>query len=88
MKTKKPLFRLAALAALSFFTGNEIVAQTNIGAACGCPSYATRPVASITTAGTWTNLPAAAYGKELLGNQNVVLTCNTTWTIDEKLYIG
>ena len=88
MKTKKPILRLAALAALSFFTGNEIVAQTNIGAACGCPSYATRPVASITTAGTWTNLPAAAYGKELLGNQNVVLTCDKTWTIDEKLYIG
>ena len=88
MKTKKPLFRLAALAALSFFTGNEIVAQTNIGAACGCPSYATRPVASITTAGTWTNLPAAAYGKELLGNQNVVLTCDKTWTLDEKLYVG
>ena len=74
MKTKKPILRLAALAALSFFTGNEVVAQTNIGAACGCPSYATRPVASITTAGTWTNLPAAAYGKELLGNQNVTLT--------------
>ena len=88
MKTKKPLFRLAALAALSFFTGNEIVAQTNIGAACGCPSYATRPVASITTAGTWTNLPAAAYGKELLGNQNVTLTCDKTWTLDEKLYVG
>lgn len=88
MKTKKPIFRLAALAALSFFTGNEIVAQTNIGAACGCPSYATRPVASITTAGTWTNLPSAAYGKELLGSQNVVLTCDKTWTIDEKLYVG
>jgi hypothetical protein len=88
MKTKKPILRLAALAALSFFTGNEIVAQTNIGAACGCPSYSSRPVASITTAGTWTALPSAAYGKELLGNQNVVLTCDKTWTLDEKLYIG
>jgi hypothetical protein len=88
MKTKKPLIRLAALAALSFFTGNEVVAQTNIGAACGCPSYSGRPVASITTAGTWTNLPAAAYGKELLGGQNVVLTCDKTWTLDEKLYVG
>jgi hypothetical protein len=88
MKTKKPILRLAALAALSFFTGNEIVAQTNIGAACGCPSYATRPVASITTAGTWTTLPSSAYGKELLGNQNVILTCDKTWTLDEKLYVG
>ena len=88
MKTKKPILRLAALAALSFFTGNEIVAQTNIGAACGCPSYSSRPVVSITTEGTWTSLPSAAYGKELLGNQNVVLTCDKTWTLDEKLYIG
>lgn len=88
MKAKKPILRLAALAALSFFTGNEIVAQTNIGAACGCPSYSTRPVASITTAGTWTTLPSSAYGKELLGSQNVTLTCDKTWTIDEKLYVG
>lgn len=88
MKTKKPILRLAALAALSFFTGNEIFAQTNIGAACGCPAYSGRPVASITTAGSWTALPSSAYGKELLGNQNVVLTCDKTWTIDEKLYIG
>jgi hypothetical protein len=88
MKTKKPILRLVALAALSFFTGNEVVAQTNIGAACGCPAYSGRPVVSITTAGTWTTLPAAAYGKELLGNQNVVLTCDKTWTLDEKLYIG
>ncbi len=88
MKTKKPFLRLAALAALSFFTGNEVVAQTNIGATCGCPSYSTRLVASITTAGTWTTLPSSAYGKELLGNQNVVLTCDKTWTLDEKLYVG
>ena len=88
MKAKKPILRLAALAALSFFTGNEIVAQTNIGAACGCPSYSGRQVVSITTAGTWTTLPSSAYGKELLGNQNVVLTCDKTWTLDEKLYVG
>jgi hypothetical protein len=91
MKTKKPILRLAALAALSFFTGNEVVAQTTVGAACGCPSYSqrvTNGVTDITTLGTWTNLPAAAYGKELAGGQNITLTCNKIWTINEKLYIG
>jgi hypothetical protein len=90
MKTKKPFLRLVALSALSLITGNELVAQTNIGAACGCPSFASREEVVITAApgSTWVTLPAGAYGKELLGNQNVVLTCNKTWMLNEKLYIG
>jgi len=90
MKTKKPIFRLVALAALSFFTGNEVVAQSNLGAACGCPAVASRPTKAITLkfGSTWTQLPSAAYGKELLGNQNIVLSCDTTWLLNEKLYIG
>jgi len=88
-----------ALAALSFFTGNEIVAQTNIGAACGCPNYAARvatgtfnvTTATITNAGGsgtpgWAVIPNA-YGKELQ-NGNITLTCDRIWQIDEKLYIG
>jgi hypothetical protein len=90
MKTKKPILRLVALAALSFFTGNEIVAQTSLGAECGCPSVTGRPEKLITLANgkTWTTLPAAAYGKELLQNQNVILSCDTTWLLNEKLYVG
>ena len=89
MKTKKPIFRLVALAALSIISGNELVAQTNLGAACGCPAVASRTVvAAITTVGTWSTMPTAAYGKELLGNQNITLTCDKIWTINEKLYIG
>jgi hypothetical protein len=90
MKTKKPILRLAVLAALSFFTGNEVVAQTTVGAACGCPNYATRVsngVININTVGTWTTI-ANAYGKELAGTQNILLTCDKIWQIDEKLYIG
>jgi hypothetical protein len=90
MKTKKPILRLAVLAALSFFTGNEVVAQTTVGAACGCPNYATRVsngVVNINTVGTWTTIPNA-YGKELAGSQNILLTCDKIWQIDEKLYIG
>jgi hypothetical protein len=89
MKTKKPILRLVALAALSFFTGNEVVAQTNIGAACGCPSYANRTVANITSLSptNWAVIPNA-YGKELQNSQNITLTCDKIWQIDEKLYIG
>lgn len=67
--------------------GNSMFAQQNIGAACGCPSVANRTTAAITSVGSWTNLPAAAYGKELTSG-NITLTCDKIWTLDEKLYIG
>ena len=77
------LFSMLGLVTL----GNSMFAQQNLGAACGCPSVATRNTASITSVGSWTTLPAAAYGKELTSG-NVTLTCGTIWTLDEKLYIG
>jgi hypothetical protein len=90
MKTKKPILRLVALAALSFFTGNEIVAQTNIGAACGCPAVGSRTAGSIlteaTNAGVLGTLPSSAYGYEITGN--LTLTCDKIWTIDQKIYVG
>jgi hypothetical protein len=67
--------------------GNSMFAQQNLGAACGCPSVATRTIEPITNLGSWTNLPAAAYGKELTSG-NITLTCDKIWTLDEKLYIG
>ena len=77
------LFSMLGLATMS----NSLFAQQNLGAACGCPTVSSRPSASITSVGSWTNLPAAAYGKELTSG-NVTLTCGTIWTLDEKLYIG
>ena len=68
--------------------GNSMFAQQNLGAACGCPTVATRTSAAITSVGTWTTLPSSAYGKELQGNQNITLTCDKIWTLDEKLYIA
>lgn len=78
------LFSMLGLATMS----NTMFAQQNLGAACGCPTVATRNSAAITSVGTWTTLPSSAYGKELQGNQNITLTCGTIWTLDEKLYIG
>jgi hypothetical protein len=101
MKTKKPILRLVALAALSLITGNELVAQNTLGAACGCPNVSARSTSySITQAGTsqvtgannggtgtgtWAVVPGG-YGKELTGN--VILTCDKIWNLNEKVYIG
>lgn len=87
MKRKKlivGLFSVLGMAAMS----NSLFAQQNLGAACGCPTVSTRTTAAITSVGTWTTLPASAYGKELQGNQNITLTCDKIWTLDEKLYIA
>lgn len=78
------LFSILGLATMS----NTMFAQQNLGAACGCPTVATRGTAAITSVGTWTTLPSSAYGKELQGSQNITLTCGTIWTLDEKLYIA
>ncbi|MEI8116958.1 MAG: hypothetical protein WCH03_05420 [Flavobacteriia bacterium] len=93
MKTKKPFLRLVALAALSLTTGNELFAQTNVGAACGCPAVGAR-TQDVTTAiknyaqslGKWTDLPASAYGGEITGD--ITLTCDKIWTINEKIYVA
>ena len=78
------LFSMLGLVTMS----NTMFAQNNLGAACGCPTVSTRGTADITSVGTWTTLPSSAYGKELLGSQNITLTCGTIWTLNEKLYIG
>ena len=78
------LFSMLGLVTL----GNSMFAQQNLGAACGCPTVATRTTAAITSVGTWTTLPASAYGKELGASQNITLTCDKIWTLDEKLYIA
>ena len=76
MKRKKlivGLFSVLGMAAMS----NSLFAQQNLGAACGCPTVSTRTTAAITSVGTWTTLPASAYGKELQGNQNITLNTAT-----------
>jgi hypothetical protein len=77
-------FSILGMATMS----NTLFAQQNLGAACGCPTVATRTSAAITSVGTWTTLPSSAYGKELNGSQNITLTCDKIWTLDEKLYIA
>jgi len=86
MKSKKLLIGLFSMFGMAMLS-NSLFAQQNLGAACGCPTVATRTTAAITSVGSWITLPAAAYGKELTSG-NVTLTCDKIWTLDEKLYIG
>jgi hypothetical protein len=86
MKRKKLLVGLFTVLGMATM-GNSLFAQQNLGAACGCPTVATRQSAAITSVGTWVNLPSSAYGKELTSG-NITLTCDKIWTLDEKLYIG
>jgi len=86
MKSKKLLIGLFSMFGMAMLS-NSLFAQQNLGAACGCPTVSSRTSAAITSVGSWTTLPAAAYGKELTSG-NITLTCDKIWTLDEKLYIG
>ena len=57
------------------------VAQTNNGAACGCPSVASRTTVNMSTLAT----NGGASDGDLLGNTN--LTCDKLWILDKKIYV-
>ena len=82
MKTKKTIFRGivgAVVAALSISTSH---AQTNLGAACGCPSVASRTTTVLMS--TLATVGGANDG-ELLGN--TILTCDKMYILDKKIYV-
>jgi len=95
MKSKKHYFKWLAVATISMFAGKEISAQTNIGAACGCPTYGSTTVNGVTTPNrpivnlsSLTNNYVAVsgtFGGEL--TVNTTLTCANTYVLDKKIYI-
>ncbi|MCX6200238.1 MAG: hypothetical protein NTY88_13650 [Bacteroidetes bacterium] len=79
----KKTFLKAALmfvATASAFTG---FAQTNLGAACGCPPVASRPTVNLSTKATYVGLP----NDYELNDCFTVLSCDTTYILDHKIYI-
>lgn len=79
----KKTFLKAALmfvAAASAFTG---FAQTNLGASCGCPTPASRPTVNLSTKATYVGLP----NDYELNDCVTVLSCDTTWILDHKIYV-
>ena len=83
MKTKKTIKNLAVVAALSIASIGQTLAQSNLGAACGCPSpVSARPTVLISTLAT----NGGALDGELIA-ANTVFTCDKTWILDKKIYV-
>lgn len=77
MKKKKTILKLAATAAMAVASIAPGFSQTNLGAACGCPSVASRPTVLLSSLATGGNLNAVS----------TILTCNNTYILDEKIYV-
>ena len=91
MKKNKQISKLVASAAIAVASIAPSFAQTDnltVGAACGCPSIATRSLPANTV--LMSSLPgyvaiAGTYGGEL--TQGATLTCDKMYIIDKKIYI-
>jgi hypothetical protein len=84
MKSKKHYFKWLAVAAVSMFAGQNLSAQTNIGASCGCPTFSSRPQINISTLTGFTAI-SGTYGGEL--TSGATLSCANTYVLDQKIYI-
>ena len=88
MKKNKNISKLVATAAMAVASIAPSFAQSNLGAACGCPSIAARSTVENTV--LMSTLPgylaiAGTEGGEL--TQGATLTCDKMYIIDKKIYI-
>jgi hypothetical protein len=84
MKNKKSIFRVAAVAALTFGAFASSNAQSNLGASCGCPPVASRPEVIVSSMPGYTAI-SGTYGGELVNG--AAFTCANTYILDKKIYI-
>ena len=84
MKNKKSIFRVAAVAALTFGAFASSNAQSNLGASCGCPAVASRPEVIVSSMPGYTAI-SGTYGGELVNG--AAFTCANTYILDKKIYI-
>lgn len=77
----KLISKFAATALLAVTAIVPSFAQSNLGAACGCPPVATRPTVLVST--------LAVNGGASDGNllANTVFDCSKTWILDKKIYV-
>ena len=78
MKRISTLLATAIIAVASITPG---VAQTNLGASCGCPPVASRPVVNLSTLA----VNGGASDGDLLAN--TILTCDKLWILDKKIFV-
>ena len=84
MKKNKNISKLVASAAIAVASIAPSFAQSNLGAACGCPAVAGRPTVLLTSLPGYVAI-AGTEGGELTQGAN--LTCDKTYIIDKKIYI-
>jgi hypothetical protein len=83
MKNKKTISKLFAAASIALASVVPGFAQTNLGAACGCPTpVSSRPTVNVSTLAT----SGGALDGELLAN-NTIFDCAHTWILDKKIYV-
>ena len=83
MKKEKHISKLFATAAIAVASITTGFAQTNLGAACGCPTpVSSRPTVNVSTLAT----VGGAGDGELIA-ANTIFTCDKTWILDKKIYV-
>ncbi len=86
---KKNTFARFLSTAFAVVTVATSFAQTNLGASCGCPPVASRPTKNLSAISQ--AIPAApnTVNEAWLdtNRRNVILTCDTTWILDKRLYV-
>lgn len=76
--------KIIATTALAFTAFAPGFAQSDLGAACGCPSpVSSRPTVLLSTLAT----VGGAGDGELIAT-NVILDCSKTWILDKKIYVA
>lgn len=78
------LSKLFATASLSLIAASPILAQSNLGASCGCPAVASRPTVLMSSLSGYTAI-SGTQGGELIAGAS--LTCQNTYILDAKIYI-
>jgi hypothetical protein len=81
-KTMKKTISMLASSALMFLVSATGFAQTNLGAACGCPTpVSSRPTVLLSTLA----VNGGATDGDLLAN--TILTCDKTYILDKKIFV-
>lgn len=84
MKKSFNFSKLFATASLSLIAASPILAQSNLGTSCGCPSVSSRPTVLMSSITGYTAI-SGTYGGELTAGAN--LTCQNNYVLDVKIYI-
>ncbi len=77
------MLKALATAAFAFGAFAGVQAQSNLGAACGCPPVASRPTELLSSQAGYTAVNGTGGG--ILSS--MTLTCDKTWILDVKIYV-